>query len=332
MHPTTKMKPKYVCLDIGGSKLECRVLDKKGKLLKVFNQNEEVDVVVLPGANFNMDGAQKVETALKRVFDEVQLGSSGQSLNEYLGKCQVVVGMAGVVMKDIHTQVVQIFNKIGVTNLDLQSDVEITLNSIPDKNAIAVITGTGHAIFGKKEGVTRTGNGGLFRLGGFGRSDDKPSGFYIGLEGIKAVRSFQYEEGPNTSLNDDFAKFFCESDARSVWIKADANKELTTAKVAEFARIVFGAATKGDLVAQAIVDKWFITSLKEQFMRFIDLQKMNKATVYFVGGLMKSDFADKAIASIQDALGPLAPNFILKNQANENPVVSYVLTKISEQN
>jgi len=315
--------PRYICIDGGGSKYECRVLDGKGKCLPLRQHGKEVDCAVVEGANINFDGEERVERALRSLFEEVYVGGN-QPLCAWNHAVRTVVGMAGVARPDPRAKVAAIFEKIGISQdrLDLQGDVEMALNAIPEENAVAVVCGTGHVIFGKVGGKLLDEKNNFFRLGGWGLEDDKASGYAIGMAGIKAVRARKFEKGEKTPLTKWFKAAFGSQKVLDVLANI-AKKEITPKQVAHFQRAVFDAAFRGDTVSQRIVHGYFIDYVADQLDTFTTRHGIKGAPVHFMGGLMKSEYGDLVmqVAAKRDATSKF------DNKANSNVAVDYVSTK-----
>jgi glucosamine kinase len=111
---------------------------------------------------------------------------------------------------------------------------------------VGVISGTGSNVFG----VGR--DGGAWRAGGWGHLlGDEGSGYWLGVQSIKAALRHREASGPPTALGDAAAAFF---DAPSVEALAALvySKPLTKGEVAAFAIETAGLAERGDAVARAL--------------------------------------------------------------------------------
>jgi N-acetylglucosamine kinase-like BadF-type ATPase len=289
------------------------VLDDKGVELPVSQNYVE-------GVNINTDGEQKVREVLTRLFSEVQL--QGKALGEYLGKAHVIAGMAGVALAEPRAKVRAIFEDLGAKNLELQGDAEMWLSGTKDPNAMVVICGTGHVIFGKVQGQLKDERNKFYRLGGWGADDgdDKPSGYNIGLAGIKAVRASQEEYGPKTVLEAHLRTHFGEENAQSIRTKV-LKKEIPVAKVAEFAKVVFDHAAV-DKTCGEIIERDFEAEISNRCRTFVTRHSLESATIHFVGSLMKTASADIAIRLTKMALQN-SGQFTFVNDSSSNVAVEY---------
>jgi glucosamine kinase len=111
---------------------------------------------------------------------------------------------------------------------------------------VAVISGTGSNVFG----VGPDGRG--WRAGGWGHLlGDEGSGYWLGIESIKAALRDREASGPVTALSDAAPAFFgagsVEALASSVY-----SKPLTKGEIAAFAAETARLAGEGDAVARAL--------------------------------------------------------------------------------
>jgi N-acetylglucosamine kinase-like BadF-type ATPase len=114
---------------------------------------------------------------------------------------------------------------------------------------VAVISGTGSHVFG----VNAAGES--WRTGGWGHIlGDEGSGYWLGLEGIKAAIKYRDASGPQTSLLDACVRFYALraiEEMQGVFY----GKPLTKDEVAAFAREVAVAADAGDVVARSLFER-----------------------------------------------------------------------------
>jgi N-acetylglucosamine kinase-like BadF-type ATPase len=111
---------------------------------------------------------------------------------------------------------------------------------------IAVISGTGSNVFG----VGRDGSS--WRAGGWGHLlGDEGSGYWLGVESIRAALRDREESGPPTALSDAVTAFF---DAPSVEALASwvYSKPLSKGELAAFAKEAARVAEAGDEVAREL--------------------------------------------------------------------------------
>jgi glucosamine kinase len=114
---------------------------------------------------------------------------------------------------------------------------------------VAVISGTGSNVFGV--GV----DGRAWRAGGWGHVlGDEGSGYWLGVESIKAALRDRESSGPPTALSDAAMEFFAQPS-----VEAAANlvysKPLTKGEIAAFAIETGKLAERGDEVARELYER-----------------------------------------------------------------------------
>ena len=114
---------------------------------------------------------------------------------------------------------------------------------------VGVISGTGSHVFG----VSATGES--WRTGGWGHVlDDEGSGYWLGLEGMKAALHYRDASGPPTALLDAAVRFYGLAAIEELQ-ELVYNKPLTKAEIASFAREVATEAEAGDGPAQSLIER-----------------------------------------------------------------------------
>ena len=109
---------------------------------------------------------------------------------------------------------------------------------------VAVISGTGSNVFG----VGPDGRG--WRAGGWGHLlGDEGSGYWFGIESIKAALSDRETSGPATALSDAATAFFGASSVEAL-ASSVYSKPLTKGEIAAFAAETARLAAAGDAVAR----------------------------------------------------------------------------------
>jgi N-acetylglucosamine kinase-like BadF-type ATPase len=114
---------------------------------------------------------------------------------------------------------------------------------------VGVISGTGSNVFGVGS------DGRPWRAGGWGHVlGDEGSGYWLGVQSIKAALRDRESSGPPTALSDAAVAFF---GARSVEALAATvySKPLTKSEIAAFATETAGLAERGDVVARELYER-----------------------------------------------------------------------------
>ncbi len=323
----------YICLDGGGSKIECVVLDETGKRIRLI-QDVVVGAARVEGANVNYDGgAKKLTDQLHVLFTQVKIASTGVALSELLPKVKVIAGMAGAARPDPREKVAQIFEQMGVQreNLTLQGDAEMWLTGIKNKNALVAICGTGHVIFGKVNGEIKDADNNFFRLGGWGPEDRKEvaSGYNIALEGLAAVRGMKYEKAEKTALADLLPNYFGDTPILEI------PKKFQVAEIAKFAKGVFDAVhIYGDFVAREIIFRCFTDEVATKVQTFLKRNfsetSPDRLEIKYVGGLMKGCFYETLERQVTSKLAALKSTCEVtqENASSKNVAEEYTKTHI----
>jgi glucosamine kinase len=114
---------------------------------------------------------------------------------------------------------------------------------------VGVISGTGSHVFG----VNAAGE--CWRTGGWGHVlDDEGSGYWLGVEGMKAALHYRDASGPPTTLLDAAVRFYGLGAIEELQVLV-YNKPLTKAEIAAFAREVVAAAEAGDAPARSLLER-----------------------------------------------------------------------------
>jgi glucosamine kinase len=114
---------------------------------------------------------------------------------------------------------------------------------------VAVISGTGSNVFG----VGSDGRG--WRAGGWGHLlGDEGSGYWLGIQAIKAVLSDRESSGPPTALSEIAPSFF-KAESIEAMATLVYSKPLTKGEIAAFARETSRVAEAGDAVARELYER-----------------------------------------------------------------------------
>jgi glucosamine kinase len=130
---------------------------------------------------------------------------------------------------------------------------------------VAAIAGTGSNVFG----VGGTGEEArAWRAGGWGHLlGDEGSGYWLGVQSIKAALRHRECSGPATALSDALPAFFGEPSVEAVAARV-YSKPLTKGEIAAFAIETAKLAERGDAVARGLYE-WGARELGEQIAAVI---------------------------------------------------------------
>jgi glucosamine kinase len=190
--------------------------------------------------------------------DAVGTGSAVQAL---LGAAEQAIAGAGIAADHLGAAVLAIAGTdtaaIAASVRSARTDSWLVVNDVVAAWAtatgggpgVAVISGTGSNVFG----VGPDGRG--WRAGGWGHVlGDEGSGYWLGIESIKAALRDREASGPATALSAAAPAFF---GARSVEALASSvySKPLTKGEIAAFAAQTARLAGEGDAVARGLYER-----------------------------------------------------------------------------
>jgi N-acetylglucosamine kinase-like BadF-type ATPase len=117
---------------------------------------------------------------------------------------------------------------------------------------VAVIAGTGSNVFG----VASSGaDARAWRAGGWGHLlGDEGSGYWLGVQSIKAALADREGSGPSTALSDAVVSFFGQPSVEAVAASV-YSKPLTKGEIAAFAIETAQLAERGDAVARELYER-----------------------------------------------------------------------------
>jgi N-acetylglucosamine kinase-like BadF-type ATPase len=121
---------------------------------------------------------------------------------------------------------------------------------------VAVISGTGSNVFGVGGGDgRRPADARAWRAGGWGHLlGDEGSGYWLGVQSIKAALRDREASGPETALSEAVCKFFGTTSVEAVASRVYA-KPLTKGEIAAFAKETARVAQDGDAVARELFER-----------------------------------------------------------------------------
>jgi glucosamine kinase len=185
------------------------------------------------------------------------------------------------------------------------ADYEIALvGSRGERKGVLVLAGTGSLAYG----VNDAGESAL--VGGWGYLlGDEGSGYWLGLEGLRAVARAADGQGEATSLSHTLLAALGVGQAREIIRWLYGGEQAKTREVAELVPLVLGSAEGGDAIAQDIVRRGAdaLASSAEAVMQRLRIQTTDYA---FAGGMLQTD-------------NPLSEALCQRLGLSERPVASY---------
>lgn len=270
---------KYIaCMDAGASKVAFQLFTLDGEVISIHKE-QPFSLLTGKGASLTNLSKEQVFQHLQEMFQEAYVEKG--PLSTFFADTLLICGAAGVEREASYIQFDSILSDLGFRkeNILLCSDAALLLSLVRQEGAV-VIGGTGSICLGKKgEKVERVGGLGRF-LG------DEGSGHDIGLEAIKAVLSYEYGWGKDTSLVSSLQSHF-EKDSLSFLIPMINKAEIPAAEIAKVASYVFAGVEKGDSVSLEILEK-AVSHITELLTKTLGKLELKEPTVYLYGGLFHS--------------------------------------------
>ncbi|HEY4427064.1 MAG TPA: BadF/BadG/BcrA/BcrD ATPase family protein [Solirubrobacteraceae bacterium] len=234
VHPARRPDARYVLgVDGGATKTQAAVLDLHAPTLHVANGGPSNEDAV--GAAAAVDAV--LETAEQAI---ARAGIADEDL------AAAVLALAGTDTEAIAAAVRAARGSEWIVVNDVVGAWATATGAGP---GLAVISGTGSNVFGVGS------DGRAWRAGGWGHLlGDEGSGYWFGLESIKAALRDREASGPETALSDAAPPFF---GAPSVEALASMvySKPLTKGEIAAFAVETARLADAGDAVARSLFER-----------------------------------------------------------------------------
>ncbi len=263
-----------------------------------------------PASNYYAVGHNDARDALRQVVTEV-VQRAGRQLED----CQAAVfGLAGLNHPDDEEVFREMITPIGLGGkLVIENDIVIAWAGATNcEPGVVMICGTGASAFGiNQAGERHKALGWDFILG------DQGSGYWIGLEGIRAAIKAWDGRLENTLLLDALTDHYQLKDPQDMLHVVHA-EEFEKPDYARFAKRVSACAAQGDLIAKDILNRAG-EELGQAACGIIKSLKMSNDTfkVGLIGGTWRAGpdlndvFANRVYA--------LAPNAII--EASQHPAV-----------
>jgi glucosamine kinase len=233
-HPSRREHARYLLgIDGGATKTLAAVLDLEGQVLHVGKAGP---------SNEDAVGGKAAVQALLAAASEA-LEGAGIAEDELAA---TVAAVAGTNMASVERHVQQVRGDAWIVVNDVIGAWATATGGGP---GVAAIAGTGSNVFG-------VGSGGRsWRTGGWGHLlGDEGSGYWLGVESIRAALRDRDASGPPTELSDAAREFFgCDT------VEAVASlvysKPLTKGEISAFAVETANHAERGDQVAHELMQR-----------------------------------------------------------------------------
>jgi N-acetylglucosamine kinase-like BadF-type ATPase len=279
-------------VDGGATKTLAAVLDLRERTLHLGHGGP---------SNEDAVGSQAAVRELLRAADEA-IEHAGVDAGE-LGAA--VLAIAGTDTEDVARNVRAARNDAWLVVNDVVAAWATATGGGP---GVAAIAGTGSNVFGVGAAGTEAR---AWRAGGWGHLlGDEGSGYWLGVQSIKAALRHRERSGPATALSDALPAFFGEPSVEAVAARV-YSKPLTKGEIAAFAIETAKLAERGDAVARELYERG-ARELGEQIaavIRQTGLGESSGAAGEFPVGLIGSAFkAGRVfIQPLTDAIHACAP-------------------------
>ncbi len=265
-------------IDAGGTATKCILVDEKGKIL----------------AEAKTGSANYLTVGLKKAVNEIKEALSTASKKVNIKKIDLLgVGLAGAGRSGDLEKIKKALLPLPLTDkVYLTDDGEIALyGAHQGKPGIVVIAGTGSIVYAKGK------DGRVYRAGGWGPIlGDEGSGFWFGLEALKALIAAREGRGTETILNKSILKKLQFENLEEL-IPFIYQKNLPRQEIAALTPLVVEAMEKGDQIAAVIIEKGLnqLALLVNHFIKSLGLTSEQIALTggVFSSGILYSLFADK---------------------------------------
>lgn len=260
-HKLTSGGKVFLGIDGGTSKTEFVLVDEHGSV---------INRIVLEGCNPKISGLEKTLSVLKFGIDKM-----------LVVRPDISGGFAGItgIMYGNHMASIKEFIESTYPLLKLKVDKDACniVSSVPEfENCAAMICGTGFAIYVRRDGE-------YHRVGSWGYLLDNMCGGYgIGREVIRASLAEQDGFGPKTLIT----PLVCAKLGNRIVESIDKIYSEDDGFIASFASFAFDAYSKGDKVAEKILDE-SVGQMTDILKYALDTYKCDN-NVVLAGGLLNN--------------------------------------------
>jgi N-acetylglucosamine kinase len=265
----------FLGLDGGGTKTECVVVNESGAIIARGRG---------PASNPTRIGIPAALAALQQTYKSA-IGSTRIPL-EVAALC---AGLAGTARAEFREPILHFLNEqFPAALVDLRTDLEVSLDAMPQGPAIVLVVGTGSAAIG------RSASGAVQREGGFGPADsDEGSAYDIGRAAIAAAR-----DASSSDEADDLSRQILRHLGCANWNEVDS-KSITNAD-AVYPRVfpvVAAAADAGNSLAQSLLQSAAekLASFAHRLAESLQLVDVKLPLGKSGGTVGRSPFFDQAI-------------------------------------
>lgn len=282
-------------IDGGGTKTHAKVYDLEGNFLSEAKSGS---------SNLCSNTDEAVEENLRRLFDQLY------EAHPNLQPVSICIGTAGITASNAKGRIKACITKLtSCENVLVIGDMELPIFAQDSqKNAVAMIAGTGSIVFARNK------NGDTARVGGWGHIvGDEGSGYWLTVQAIKAVmREFDGRGGKTCLTELLLSQLDCKSPPELITlIHGDFNKS----QLAAMAYLLDIAAKGGDEAAVSILNQGG-ELLMEMLSSAVKVAAFEgEFAVIFIGGVLQK--SERMNEKIQAAIKERYPLATITNQQKE---------------
>lgn len=263
----------FVGIDSGGSTLRAAVTDSEMNVLAEVTHSETANPAVI--------GYDAVAGQVDAIVIEA-LHQVGVQRDEV---CAIGLGIAGAAVDHAPDWLKAVGESVLPGALTVPcSDYEIALvGAHGRRQGVLILAGTGSVAYAVDE------SGRVAEAGGWGYLFGDPgSGYWLGMEGLRAVSAAADGNGPKTSLSETLLSALNVETARAIIPRVYAKPQPPIREIASLAPLVLDAAQAGDRVSCDIVSAGVdvLAGIVEAVIRRLS---MDAPRIGFAGGLLLAE-------------------------------------------
>ena len=293
----------YLCVDGGQTKTAVVLMDEGGREVEAWRAGP-LTTPSKPGAMDNLRAVVRdIADELGRRTREGLQGFPEAACFSLTGYMEGDDAISSVIREEMEKAV------SGVGRIHVVPDyVGNWAAATGGKPGVMVISGGGSVAYG------RTGSGEALRIGGWGHVlGDEGSGFWIGLEAIKAALKSRAGVIPETALGECVMCEFGTQDERRV-IREVYSAFFSEAEIANLVPLVASLAQEGDAAATRILEE--AAGHLSHIVRAL-LRRLGDLAVYPSGGVFR---APTMLDRFEKALEASGNEVEIKDTVNADPI------------
>lgn len=231
----------FVGVDGGGTNTRAVLVDRHGDILGKGNSGP---------SNYNDIGLTGASKNIKRAIEDAKMNCGEKNLN----LSSIYLGLGGVLSEEDKNIMRQKIYELGLgfnqDDIYVENDMHISLaGGLLNKPGVSLIVGTGSVCFG------RDVDGNTLKAGGWGHLiDDVGSGYYLGIEALKALVRAVDGRGVHSELTERVYKELGLENINQI-MKVLYYDNFGRKEIAGLTKLLISAAENRDKTALQIIKK-----------------------------------------------------------------------------